>query len=127
MPKQDLHDAFAGRWASSQSSRAPARSAAGGADLNAEALVYYPVYSVWRTGQFVKMEFQGHFSPDSPASAGQSMNRIPGGGGKLKFKGTAGGQVVEYAAILDESRTRIVGGYLSTYPDDFGCFHLTNP
>jgi hypothetical protein len=96
-------------------------------DFEAEALVYYPIYSAWQTGQFVKMDFQGHFSPDSPASAGRSTNAIPGGGGKLKFKGTAGNQVVEYVAIIDKSRTRIVGGYLSTSPHDVGYFHITNP
>ena len=96
-------------------------------DFKAEALVYYPIYSAWKTGQFVKMSFQGHFSPDSPASAGRSTNTIPGGGGKLKFKGTVGNQVVEYVAIIDESRTRIVGGYLSRSPSDLGCFSITNP
>jgi hypothetical protein len=96
-------------------------------DFKAEALVYYPIYSAWKTGQFVKMDFQGHFSPDSPASAGHSTNTIPGGGGKLKFKGTAGNQVVEYVAIIDESRTRIVGGYLSTSPYDIGYFHIKKP
>ena len=96
-------------------------------DFKAEALVYYPIYSAWKTGQFVKMDFQGHFSPDSPASAGRSGNTIPSGGGKLKFKGTAGNQVVEYVAIIDESRTRIVGGYLSRSPYDFGYFTISNP
>ena len=98
-----------------------------GQDFEAEALVYYPIYSVWRTGQFVKMDFQGHFSPESPISAGRTGNAIPGGGGKLKFKGTVGKQVVEYVAILDNSRTRIVGGYLSDSPPDFGYFHITTP
>ena len=98
-----------------------------GEDFAAEALVYYPVYSVWRTGQFVKMDFQGHFSPDAPVSAGRTENAIPGGGGKLKFKGTVGNQVVEYVAILDNSRTRIAGGYLSASPSDFGTFFITNP
>ena len=96
-------------------------------DFKAEALVYYPIYSAWKTGQFVKMDFQGLFSPDSPASAGHSTNPIPGGGGKLKFKGTVGNQVVEYVAIMDESRTRIVGGYFSTSPYDSGYFHITKP
>jgi hypothetical protein len=97
-------------------------------DFKAEALVYYPIYSSWRTGQFVKMDFHGHFSPDSPATAGQSTNDIPGStGGKLKFKGTAGNQVVEYVALINERRTRIVGGYLSAHPYDFGFFTITNP
>lgn len=93
-------------------------------DFKAEALVYYPIYSGWKTGQFVKMDFTGHFSPDAPASTGQSSNRIPGGGGKLKFKGTAGNQVVEYVALIDPSHTRIVGGYLSRAPDDYGFFAI---
>jgi hypothetical protein len=97
-------------------------------DFAAEALVYYPVYSAWKTGQFVKMDFQGHFSPDTPSSAGRSTNAIPSGGpGKLKFKGTVGNQVVEYVAIITESRTRIVGSYLSTAPYDYGYFNITNP
>jgi hypothetical protein len=95
-----------------------------GVDFKAEALVYYPVYSVWRTGQFVRMDFIGHFRPDSPASGGQTTNAIPSGGGMLKFKGVVGKQVVEYAALLDDSRTLIVGSYLSREPDDYGHFWL---
>jgi len=95
-------------------------------DFKAEALVYYPIYSAWKTGEFVKMDFQGHFSPDSPASAGRS-SQVPGGGGKLKFKGTVGNQVVDYVAIIDDNRTRIVGGYLSVSPYDCGYFYITNP
>jgi hypothetical protein len=83
------------------------------------------VYSLWRTGQFVRMDFTGHFQPNSPASGGQTTNHIPGGSGMLKFKGFAGRQVVEYAAILDELRTFIVGSYLSTMPDDYGHFWLS--
>ena len=44
--------------------------------------------------------------------------------GWIKF---VGNQVVEYAAIVNESRTRIVGAYLSTFPYDFGSFQITNP
>jgi hypothetical protein len=67
-------------------------------DFQAEALVYYPVYSPWKTGKFVRMEFIGHFSPDARASAGKSTNDIPGAG-KLKFKAVIGSQVVDYAAV----------------------------
>src|SRR5262249_23952067 len=49
-------------------------------DFKAEALIYYPIYSVWKTGQFVKMDFQWQFSPGSPASAGRSTNTLPSGG-----------------------------------------------
>src|SRR5262249_31368198 len=28
-----------------------------GQEFKAEALVYYPIYSVWKTGQFVRMDF----------------------------------------------------------------------
>jgi hypothetical protein len=90
-------------------------------DFPAEALVYYPIYSGWKTGQFVKMDFTGRFSPDAPSSAGRTTNEIPGGG-KLKFKGIVGDQVVEYVALVNRSRTRIVGGYLSRSPDDYGFF-----
>jgi hypothetical protein len=93
-------------------------------DFQAEALVYYPVYSTYKTGQFVKMDFTGHFSPDTPMSTGQSANEIPGVGGKLKFKGVIGNQVVEYVALLDPTRTRIVGGYLSSSPYDYGHFSI---
>ncbi|MDB2687626.1 hypothetical protein N9Y42_10490, partial [Mariniblastus sp.] len=47
-------------------------------DFKAEALVYYPIYSVWKTGSFVKMEFVGNFSPESATSAGISENEIAG-------------------------------------------------
>jgi len=90
-------------------------------DFKAVALVYYPVYSVWKTGQFVRMEFTGHFNPDAPVSAGKSTNEIPGGG-KLKFKGIVGNQVVDYAALIDEKRRVVTGGYLSRSPGDYGSF-----
>ncbi len=92
-------------------------------DFKADALVYYPIYSVWKTGQFVKMEFAGRYNPASPTPTGRSTNAIPGGG-MLKFKGVAGHQTVEYAALVDESRTRIVGGYLSREPEDYGHFFI---
>lgn len=92
-------------------------------DFKAEALVYYPIYSVWKTGRFVKMDFAGRYSPGAPTAGGQSTNPIPASG-VLKFKGTAGRQVVEYSALVDESRTRIVGGYLSRDPHDYGLFFI---
>jgi hypothetical protein len=72
------------------------------------------------------MDFTGHYSPDAPESRGQSSNVIPGGGGMLKFKGAMGKQVVEYTALIDPSRTRAVGGYLSRLPDDHGLFVLAS-
>ena len=92
-------------------------------DFQAEALVYYPVYSVWKTGQFVRMEFTGHFTPDGASSAGKSTNKIPGGG-KMKFKGILGDQVVDYAALIDDYRILVTGGYLSHEPDDYGSFWI---
>jgi hypothetical protein len=96
-----------------------------GVDFKAEALVYYPLYSVWRTGQFVRMDFVGRFQPESPTTGGQTTNAIPTGGGMLKFKGVVGNQVVEYAALMDDGGRTIVGGYLSRDPDDIGHFWLS--
>ena len=105
-------------------------------DFKAEALVYYPIYCPWRTGRFVKMDFAGNFNPDEAASSGQSSNPIPNGGGggsgslsfkkggKLSFRGVVGDQVVEYVAVVDSTRTRIVGGYLSRSPRDYGFFSI---
>jgi hypothetical protein len=95
-----------------------------GVHFKAEALVYYPVYSVWRTGQFVRIDFMGHFRPESPTSGGRTTKPIPTGGGMLKFKGVVGNQFVEYAALIDELGTNIVGGYPSRDPDDSGHFWL---
>jgi hypothetical protein len=95
-------------------------------DFIAEALVYYPIYSVWKTGQFVKMEFVGNFSPETSTSSGESENEIPGSPGKLKFKATAGNQVVDYVAMMDESGTRIIGSYVSQWPSDIGYFFIQN-
>jgi hypothetical protein len=89
-------------------------------DFKAAALVYYPVYSLWKTGEFVMMDFTGHFRPDAPTSTGTSTNEIPGG--KLKFKGAIEDQVIDYAALIDEGRLHITGGYLSRSPDDYGSF-----
>lgn len=96
-----------------------------GVDFQAEALVYYPVYSVYKTGRFVRMDFTGRFDPARPASAGTSANDIPDGCGVLKIKAVAAGQVVEYAAVLDRYRSAVAGGYLSRLPDDHGSFWLT--
>jgi hypothetical protein len=96
-----------------------------GVDFKAEALVYYPVYSVWRTGQFVRMDFAGQFRPESPASGGRTTSAIPSGGRMLMFKGIVGNQVVEYAALVDDVGRNIVGGYLSQDPDDRGNFWLS--
>jgi len=93
-------------------------------DFNADALVYYPIYSVWKTGQFVKMEFVGNFSPESSTSSGASEHLIPGSRGKLKFKATAGNQIVDYVAMMDESGTRIIGSYVSQSPSDIGYFFI---
>jgi hypothetical protein len=95
-----------------------------GVDFKAEALVYYSVYSVWRTGQFVRMDFTGHFQPDSPTSGGQTTDPIPTTGGMLKFKSVVGNQSIEYVALLDDVGTSIVGGYVSRDPDDLGHFWL---
>jgi hypothetical protein len=97
-------------------------------EFKTEALVYYPIYSVWKTGRFVKMVFGGKFTPDSSISAGRSTNTIEhGGGGKMSFKGTVGDQVVEYSALINRDRSRIVGGYFSSSPPDAGSFWITNP
>lgn len=92
-------------------------------DFEADAVVYYPIYSVWKTGSFVRMNFTGHFSPDNPASTGETTNEIPGGG-KMKFKGVAENQTVEYAAVIDANQRVVTGGYLSKHPDDYGTFWL---
>lgn len=91
-------------------------------DFRAEALVYYPIYSVWQTGRFVRIDFGGRYSPEG-ITAGRSTEPIPGGG-VLRFKGIAGRQVVEYSALVDGGRTRIVGGYLSADPYDYGHFFI---
>lgn len=95
-------------------------------DFDAEVLVYYPIYSVWKTGRFVKMEFVGNFSPETSTSSGVAENEIPGSRGKLKFKATAGNQVVDYVAMMDESGMRIIGSYVSQSPSDIGYFFIQN-
>ena len=102
-------------------------------EFKAEALVYYPIYSIWKTGSFVPMDFAGRFSASGALSAGETTNQIPGASnpdgvkgksGTLYFKGTAGNQVVEYSALVNKNQTRIVGGYLSTGPSDYGIFTI---
>jgi hypothetical protein len=92
-------------------------------DFKAEALVYYPIYCPWQTGRFIKMDFEGHFSPDNASSSGNSTNRIPGSG-KMKFKATLGNQIVDYVAIIDNGHTRIMGSYQSQSPYDYGFFWI---
>jgi hypothetical protein len=93
-------------------------------EFKADALVYYPIYSGWKTGRFVKMNFTGYFSPDASSSSGESTVPSANKGGELKFKGVAGDQVVNYVALIDSDRTLIVGGYLSRTPDDHGSFAI---
>ncbi len=42
----------------------------------------------------------------------------------MKFKAVLGDQVVDYVAIIDESRTRIAGSYQSQAPYDYGFFWI---
>ena len=95
-------------------------------DFEAEALAYYPIYSAWKTGQFVKMDFVGNLSPEMSTSSGASKNEIHGSRGKLKFKAKAGNQVVDYVAIMDESGSRIIGSYVSQSPSDIGFLFIQN-
>lgn len=118
-------------------------------EFKADALVYYPIWFGYRTGQFVKFEFRGQFTPDGTAAgatprkplappAGRAAApvepigftktgwEVPGKGGNLKFRATLDGQELEYSALLDEHGSRIVGGYLSRSPDDYGQFYLRN-
>ena len=90
-------------------------------DFQAEALVYYPIYSLWRPGQFVKMDFTGHLSTDSSSSGGHTSKVIPA---KLSFKGMMGSQTIEYVALVDEHRRQILGSYLSRMPHDHGFFWI---
>jgi hypothetical protein len=99
-------------------------------EFKAEALVYYPIYSGWKTGQFVKMSFTGYFSPNASSSSGKSTVPsnvpVPNIGGELKFKGFAGDQIVDYVALIDSDRSLIVGGYLSQAPYDYGSFGISS-
>jgi hypothetical protein len=95
-------------------------------EFKAEALVYYPIYSGWKTGRFVKMDFTGYFRPEASSSSGESTVPSPQKekGGELKFKGTSGNQIVDYVALIHREHDLIVGGYLSQTPDDYGIFSL---
>lgn len=96
-------------------------------DFKAEALVYYPIYSGWKTGQFVKMDFRGRLDPATRSSGGVTTNPIDGGGkggGKFTFKATAGNQTVDYVAIMNDRRNAIDGGFVSEQPTDHGVFWI---
>lgn len=96
-------------------------------DFQAEALVYYPIYSGWKTGQFVRMDFRGRFDPATHSSDGNTTNRIDNGdkgGGKFTFKATVGNQTVDYVAIMNDRRTAIDGGFVSDRPADHGVFWI---
>jgi hypothetical protein len=97
-------------------------------EFKAEALVYYPIYSGWKTGRFVKMDFTGYFSPDTSSSSGMSTLPSPARnkGGELKFKGLSGDQIVDYVALINQNHNLIVGGYLSQSPDDYGSFDISS-
>lgn len=99
--------------------------------FKAEASVYYPIYSFWKTGQFEEMEFQGEYSPDTattggttPSEPGEARDFFPKKAGKLRFSGTAGDQVVEYVGIIDDFGSQIIGSYVSKSPPDIGFFHI---
>ncbi len=92
--------------------------------FRAQALVYYPIYSVYRTGQFVPMDFEAEYSPDKASSSGAAEGPLHLPGGKLKFKGMAGQQVVDYVAIFGQQQRRIIGSYESQSPYDYGHFVL---
>lgn len=99
-------------------------------DFEAEALVYYPVYSVWKSGQFVKMAFVGNFSPEAATSTGEAEILTYGPRGKLKFRATAKDktegptQIVDYVAMMNATGTAIIGSYVSQGPSDIGYFYI---
>lgn len=90
-------------------------------DFQAQAMVYYPIYSLYKTGEFVPMDFTGRLSTGSSSTGGQTEAPIPG---KLSFKGMIGKQTIDYVAIVNDGRQRIVGSYLSRDPGDHGLFSL---
>ena len=106
-----------------QAARAPARPAARGRGFQGRGAGLLPRLQRLEDGPVREDGLHGPFPPGSPASGGQTTNAIPAGG-FLKFKGVAGRQEVDYAALLDDSRSIIIGSYLSRWPDDYGHFEI---
>ena len=89
-----------------------------------EVLVYYDLWSPYRTRGSVPMTFTGYFPSKGVVSQG-AASAVPVL--KLTSKGVPGSlvQTIEYVGLADRMTTTIVGGYVSVKPDDVGGFSIT--
>lgn len=91
-----------------------------------KAIVYYNMTSLYRTGQFVPMELDGHIQ-ESGETAGSNSETPVDLPSTISFKssgGLGGKQEITYVSTSDNMHLHFSGGYLSVSPNDIGVFSL---
>lgn len=96
-------------------------------EFDVDAVVYYRIWSPYRTGRTVRMKMIGYFASEQLGFGGNADSPvIVPPHYRFKFKGGGGpsAQVIDYVAASDVHATMIVGGYRSAGPYDMGRFAL---
>ena len=96
-------------------------------EFDVDALVYYRIWSPYRTGKTVRMKMVGYLASDQSGGGGNADSPvIVPPHYTFKFKGGDGpsAQTIDYIATSDAHPTMIVGGYRSAGPYDMGRFAL---
>ena len=91
------------------------------------ALIYYRIWSPYRTGSAVSIHLDGFLSSDDSGGGGNPDSPVvvpPHLSLNLKGGLAPSKQVINFVAIVDPDCTAIVGGYRSLEPYDMGRFAL---
>lgn len=96
-----------------------------------DMLVYYNVWSLYNTCGTSEFKCVGLISENNSASgnSGITENSIDKKEDSKSFSfsakfTSATGQEIEYNGVVNINRTKIIGGYISSHPNDFGDFIL---
>jgi len=93
-----------------------------------DSVVYYNLFSLFRSGQFVPMKLEGLVTNQQTSSGSNSETPIvipPTITFKSKVLNKSDKeQKIEYVSTFDKKYTTITGGYLSESPFDIGVFSL---
>jgi hypothetical protein len=97
-------------------------------EFDIDALVYYRIWSPYRTGGTVRMKMVGYLASGASGGGGNADGPVivpPHYTFKFKASDGPSAQMIDYVATSDAHDTMIVGGYRSAGPYDMGRFALT--
>lgn len=92
-----------------------------------ETLVYYCLWSPYRTGSTVRVKMIGYFAADKSGGGSNAESPAierPHYIFKLKSGDSLSAQRIDYAATSNADMTMLIGSYRSTHPGDIGRFGL---